>query len=98
MNCLPLDWNADRLKDVAVINVSALSADTDPDYEFDYLEISNVNYYGIIDPAAIGRLRYEDAPSRARRRVEKNSSIISSVRPNLQAVAVHNHDIVCDLP
>ncbi|MBI2877521.1 MAG: restriction endonuclease subunit S [Candidatus Tectomicrobia bacterium] len=87
MNHLPADWKIDRLKDVALINGFSLPANTDPDYEFDYLEISNVNYYGVIDVNAIEWLRYENAPSRARRRVGKNSTIISSVRPNLQSVA-----------
>lgn len=87
MSHLPSDWKSDRLKDVAGVNLSALPASTDPDYEFDYLEISNVDYHGIVDPKAIERLRYEDAPSRARRRVAKNSTVISSVRPNLQAIA-----------
>ncbi|MHB1621011.1 MAG: restriction endonuclease subunit S [Sulfuricella sp.] len=87
MNNVPTGWASDRLKDVAAINVSSLPADTDADYEFDYLEISNVDYHGIVDPKAIERLRYEDAPSRARRRIAANSTVISSVRPNLQAVA-----------
>src|SRR5688572_22608954 len=85
---LPADnWKSDRLKDVAVINGSSLPANTDPDYEFDYLEISNVNYHGVIDRQAIERLCYEDAPSRARRRVQRGNTVVSSVRPNLQAVA-----------
>ena len=92
MNCLPSNWNIDRLKDVAGINLSALPASTDPDYEFDYVEISNVDYYGFVDPNAIERLRYEDAPSRARRIVAKNNIMISSVRPNLQAVAFASDD------
>ncbi|MDQ7836975.1 MAG: restriction endonuclease subunit S [Thermodesulfobacteriota bacterium] len=97
MNHLTGDWKVDRLKDVALINGVSLPANTDPDYEFDYLEISNVNYYGVIDSDAIERLRYEDAPSRARRRVGKNSTIMSSVRPNLQAVAFLDgrSDLVC---
>ena len=98
MSEVPTDWSLDRLKDVASINGPSLPADTDPAYEFDYLEISNVDYYGIIDPNAIERLRYEDAPSRARRRVGKNSTVISSVRPNLQAAAFlpdGRNDLVC---
>lgn len=98
MNSFPSDWKHDRLKDVAAINHASLPADTDPDYEFDYLEISNVDYHGIIDPSAIERLRFEDAPSRARRRVNPNCTLISSVRPNLQAAAFledgHN-DLIC---
>ncbi len=98
MNHFPPEWTSDRLKDVAAINPDALSANTDPDFEFDYLEISNVDYYGVIDLKAVERVRYEDAPSRARRRVGKNSTVISSVRPNLQAVAFLSdgrHDLVC---
>lgn len=98
MNSHPKEWTLDRLKDVSAINASSLPANTDPDYEFDYLEISNVNYHGIVDPKAIERLRYEDAPSRARRRLAKNSTVISSVRPNLQALAFIENgasDFVC---
>ncbi len=87
MSSVPIGWASDRLKDVAAINAVALPAGTDPDYEFDYLEISNVDYSGIVDPNAIKRLRFEDAPSRARRRVAAGCTVISSVRPNLQAVA-----------
>ena len=93
MSVLPRDWKNDRLKDVASINCSSLPASTDPDYEFDYLEISNVNYHGVIDRQAIERLRYEDAPSRARRRVQPGTTVISSVRPNLQAVAFVDDDL-----
>lgn len=95
---LPDEWKTDRLKDVAAINASSLSAGADPDYEFDYLEISNVDYHGVIDNNAIERLRFEDAPSRARRIVSQSCTVISSVRPNLQAVAyiqTDNADLVC---
>jgi len=98
MNNYPSDWSIDRIKDVAAINAASLPSDTDPDYGFDYLEISNVNYYGIIDKNAIEQLRYEEAPSRARPRVGMNDTVISSVRPNLQAVAFcpdRHGDFVC---
>ena len=84
---LPRDWRRDRLKDVAAINRRSLGASTDPNVEVDYLEISNVNSLGIVDRSEIGHLRFADAPSRARRCVSEGSTIISSVRPNLQAVA-----------
>ena len=98
MTNLPTGWRSDRLKDVALINGALLTTNTDPDFDFDYLEISNVNYYGVIDLDAIEHLRYEDAPSRARRRVGRNNTVISSVRPNLQAVAFMSDgrsDLVC---
>jgi type I restriction enzyme S subunit len=94
----PGTWHFDRLKDVADINDSSLPADTNKDYEFDYLEISNVNYHGIVSQEAIERLRFEDAPSRARRRVSADNTLISSVRPNLQAAAFigdYRADLVC---
>ncbi|MBS1208785.1 MAG: hypothetical protein H6R19_1183 [Proteobacteria bacterium] len=98
MRFSPETWSADRLKNVAVINASSLSAGTDPDFEFEYLEISNVDYHGIVHRDAIEKLRFEDAPSRARRVVSKGCTVISSVRPNLQAIA-HIHedwpDLVC---
>jgi len=73
-----------------------LGAGTSPDYAFEYLEISNVDYFGVIDPSAIERVTFELAPSRARRIVQKGCTVISSVRPNLQAVA-HFADDVSDL-
>jgi type I restriction enzyme S subunit len=98
MNEVTPSWKTDRLKDLAAINAASLPPTTDPDYVFDYLEISNVNCHGIIDERNIERLRYEDAPSRARRRVGKDSTVISSVRPNLQAVAHLSNgqaDLIC---
>ena len=92
---LPDDWRHDRLKDVAKINQNALGSSTDVDYELDYLEISNVDGNGIVDRSLIEHLRFEDAPSRARRQVVEGSTIISSVRPNLQAAAyIDEHDDV----
>ncbi len=84
---LPKGWRYDRLKDVAAINRRSLGASTDPNIEVDYLEISNVNVLGIVDRSEIEHLRFADAPSRARRCVSEGATIISSVRPNLQAVA-----------
>jgi len=92
MTNFPLEWKADRLKDVCTVNGVSLAAGTDPDFIFPYLEISNVDYFGIVDSTAIERLRFEAAPSRARRIVVMNSTIISSVRPNLQAVAFFPDD------
>ncbi len=96
MPVLPLGWSQDRLKDVTRINPWSLGAGTSPDYAFEYLEISNVDYFGVIDPSAIERVTFELAPSRARRIVQKGCTVISSVRPNLQAVA-HFADDVSDL-
>ena len=95
---LPQGWRWDRLKDVAEINGHSLAASTDPNFQFDYLDISNVNLRGIVDRSAIEHLYFEGAPSRARRLLSEGATIISSVRPNLQAVAyIANKDanLVC---
>jgi len=76
-----------RLKDFAFINESNLPASTDANYSIRYVEISNVDLNGLIAEENIEALRFKNAPSRARRRITPRSTIISSVRPNLQAMA-----------
>jgi type I restriction enzyme S subunit len=84
---IPKDWNIDRLRDIVIINDLALSNNTPNDFIINYLDISNVNKYGIVDKSDIRELTFEEAPSRARRVTRMNDTVISSVRTNLQAVA-----------
>lgn len=59
----------------------------DPDHEFDYIDISSVNREAkCVD--GISRTRVAEAPSRARQRVHAGDVLVSTVRPNLNAVAV----------
>jgi type I restriction enzyme, S subunit len=74
-----------KLKFVATINDEALGEDTDADFEMRYIDISNVDSSGRIGD--IATYRFEDAPSRARRRVRDGDVIISTVRTYLQAIA-----------
>lgn len=74
-----------KLKYVATINDEALGEDTDADFEMQYVDISNVDSSGTIGELAT--YRFEDAPSRARRRVRDGDVIISTVRTYLQAIA-----------
>jgi type I restriction enzyme S subunit len=74
-----------RLKYVATINDEALGEDTDADFEMQYVDISNVDSSGTIGDLVT--YRFEDAPSRARRRVRDGDVIISTVRTYLQAIA-----------
>lgn len=74
-----------RLKYAATINDEALAEDTEPDYEFQYVDIGNVDSSGSIHE--ITTYRFADAPSRARRQVRKGDVIISTVRTYLQAIA-----------
>jgi type I restriction enzyme S subunit len=73
-----------RLKYVATVNDEALGEDTDASFEMGYVDISNVDSSGNI--GEIATYRFEDAPSRARRRVRDGDVIISTVRTYLQAI------------
>ena len=73
-----------KLKHLASINDDVLGEDTDPDFEVVYIDIGNVDATGhVSDPKTY---RFEDAPSRARRRVQDGDVIVSTVRPYLQAI------------
>lgn len=75
-----------RLKDVAHINRHALPEATDPGYSFKYIDISAVDNRGNI--ATPGELtRFDVAPSRARRVAPAGSTVVSTVRTYLRAIA-----------
>jgi len=62
-----------------------------PDEEFQYIDISNVNTStGDIN---IQLLKGHQAPSRARKIVRENEIIISTVRPNRNAVAIITREL-----
>ena len=88
---VPDHWDVRRLKYTASINDEALPETTDPDYEFAYADIGNVDAdKGIM---ATETYRFEDAPSRARRIVREGDTIVSTVRTYLRAIApIHNAD------
>ena len=74
-----------KLKYLATINEEVLGEGTDADFELQYVDISNVDSSGRIGELAT--YRFEDAPSRARRRVRHGDVIVSTVRTYLQAIA-----------
>ncbi|TDS13547.1 type I restriction enzyme S subunit [Maribacter caenipelagi] len=79
------NWEYIRLDKIAKINARSLKSNTNPDYEFRYLDLA-----GIIEPKVIGELKkmkFSDAPSRAKRVVNDNSIILAMVRPYQQAFA-----------
>lgn len=75
-----------QLKYAATINDEILAEDTNPDYEFQYVDISNVDFFGNIKK--ILPYHFKDAPKRARRVVQKGDVIISTVHSNLQTIAL----------
>jgi len=77
------NWDTKKVKDVAVVNEENISSSDFYD-EIEYIEISNVNKGEISD---IPIINFDDAPSRAKRKVKQNDILISTVRPNLEHYA-----------
>ncbi|WP_261557016.1 restriction endonuclease subunit S [Frankia tisae] len=75
-----------RLKDIGFINRHILPESTSPDYSFKYVDISAVNSSGRV-VAPDDWTRFDSAPSRARRLAPEGSTIVSTVRTYLRAVA-----------
>jgi type I restriction enzyme, S subunit len=71
---------------LAVVNPETLDDSTHRDFTFRYIDISSVSEEGI-DWSAVPRLRFVDAPSRARRVVRPGDTMICTVRPLLQSHA-----------
>lgn len=81
---VPEHWDLRPLKHWVQLNGATLPETTDPDYQFDYLEIGSVGTGFLTAPPQ--RLRFESAPSRARRVVGNGDTIISTVRTYLKAI------------
>lgn len=82
---IPEHWNVNRLKYTAGINLEVLPEGTDPGHVIQYVDISNVNSNGHILGAT--EMSFENAPSRARRKVKDGDTIVSTVRTYLKAIA-----------
>jgi type I restriction enzyme S subunit len=82
---MPVGWKSMRLKFVASINDETLPESTDPEFEFSYVDIGSVDFIDGI--TSCESMRFQDAPSRARRRVRPGDVIVSTVRTYLRAIA-----------
>ena len=88
---VPEHWEVRRLKHSLGINAAVLPEDTEPDYEFRYIDIGSVGTGELIsDPRP---LRFATAPSRARRVVGRGDTLVSTVRTYLKAVWHADKDI-----
>lgn len=85
LNKLPRHWRTSRLKFETRINPEVLDEYADADFELQYIDIGNVDSLGRINEKQT--FRFEDAPSRARRRVRHGDVLISTVRTYLRAIA-----------
>ena len=93
---MPAHWEIKPLKHWIGVNEAVLTENTDPYYEFQYLEISSVGTNILIEEPK--KFRFAAAPSRARRIVRNSDTIISTVRTYLKAVwfaSETNGDLIC---
>ena len=82
---IPEHWEGHRLKYVSSINDEALSETTDPDQELLYVDIGSVDASAGIIKKEMSK--FENAPSRAGRKVQHGDVIVSTVRTYLRAIA-----------
>lgn len=87
---VPRHWTVKPLKRWVRLNVSALGEKTDPDFEFRYLDIGSVKTGRLAKE--LERLRFANAPSRARRVLRRGDTIISTVRTYLKAIWYVNEE------
>ena len=88
---VPEHWEIQRLKYLVSINMKVLPENTDINYEFSYLDIGSVGTgYTVRKPE---KMRFENAPSRARRIPKVGDTIISTVRTYLRAVLYFDQEI-----
>jgi restriction endonuclease S subunit len=86
----------ERLKYHIDLNRHTLSENIPEDWEFQYIDIGNVNSSGTILEKQ--RMRFGEAPTRARRKVAKGDTIVSTVRTYLKAITYidsDEDDMVC---
>lgn len=76
-------WETKRIKDLVTVNELTLSDSTNPNYEFDYVDIGSISQFKI---AETEKMSFFEAPSRARRIVRKNDILVSTVRTYLKAI------------
>ena len=80
-----------RIGEVTFINQKEINPTQTPEKEYTYIDIASIeNGTGRINVGQ--KILGKNAPSRARRLVEKGNTIISTVRPNLKAFAYADSD------
>lgn len=81
---VPKHWEIRRLKNWVAMNREVLPESTDPNQALTYLDIGSVGTGVLLH--APERIRFGTAPSRARRVVRKDDTILSTVRTYLKAI------------
>ncbi len=93
---IPIDWKVKPLKYICEYNQNSLGNNTESNYELNYLEISDVDSFGNIQEPT--HFQFSKSPSRCRRIVQQNDTIISTVRTYLKSIGfIENEvsDLIC---
>ena len=91
LGLIPEDWELKKLGKVGEIDKKSLNSNTDKEYEFDYISLSDVDS----DQFSIktSKQKFKNAPSRARRIVKKGDVLLSTVRPNLEGFTIIRDEV-----
>ena len=81
---VPEHWEVKPLKRWVRLNARTLGQKTSPDFEFRYVDIGSVQTGRLVKEPE--RIRFEAAPSRARRVLRRGDTIISTVRTYLKSI------------
>ena len=84
LGAVPEHWSTLPLKRWVTINAEVLPETTVPDRSFRYVDIGSVGTGILIQKPQ--RIRFADAPSRARRVVRNGDTLVSTVRTYLKAI------------
>jgi type I restriction enzyme, S subunit len=76
-----------KLKEVSEINKNQINPLNTPEKLFKYIDIGSINNFQI---TSFKEVLGADAPSRAKRIIQKDDILFSTVRPNLRAIAYIN--------
>lgn len=87
---IPRDWEVKKINEIAEVNKENLSGNTPAEYEFYYYDLSSVDKGKVLHPTE--KLKFADAPSRAKRLFKRNDVLMSTVRPNLQGFTYVDFD------
>jgi len=84
------EWEVKRLGELCDVDPDNLGSGTAPSYFFKYISLEDVSKGQLL---GYSELEFRFAPSRARRKLQSDDILVSTVRPNLQAHLHFKSDI-----
>ena len=87
---IPEEWEIKKIGEISNIDPESLCANTNPNYALKYISLEDVDSGKLLN---ISELIFKNAPSRARRIINKQDILISTVRPNLKSHLLIKHEV-----